>query len=137
MANTTQARGSSTMDRNGREGETTGDGEGQNVEANERGTEQDEREGRVRGRVISFLCLLLIYSDAPRLSASGANKFLEPPWQLDTLPSPRTFSPGLPSPPWSSLRGTFSPRDPPQRRDIPAASNSPVRRRRAARCNSS
>lgn len=99
MANTTQARGSSTMDRKGREGETTGDGEGQSVEANERGTGRDEREGRVRGRVISFLCLLLIYSDAPRLSASGANKFLEPPWQLDTLPSSRTFSPGLPSPP--------------------------------------
>lgn len=56
-----------------------------------RGTRWDEREGRARGRVISFLCLLLIYSDAPRLSASGANKFLEPPWQLDTLPSPHFF----------------------------------------------
>lgn len=56
-----------------------------------RGTGRDEREGRVRGRVISFLCLLLIYSDAPRLSASGTNKFLEPPWQLDTLPSPYFF----------------------------------------------
>lgn len=59
-----------------------------------------EREGRrmgeerVRGRVISFLCLLLIYSDAPRLSASGANKFLEPPRQLDTpsLSHPVLFS---------------------------------------------
>lgn len=68
----------------------------------------NERDGgwteeRVRGRVISFLCLLLIYSDAPRLSASGANKFLEPPRQLDTLHpplslslSPCTFSPHAP-----------------------------------------
>lgn len=69
-----------------------------------RGTRWDEREGRTRGRVISFLCLLLIYSDAPRLSASGANKFLEPPWQLDTLPSLHFF-PRRPPPP----SGPFSP----------------------------
>jgi hypothetical protein len=58
------------------------------------GREEDEENGReregwtrVRGQVISFLCLLLIYSDAPRLSASSANKFLEPSRQLRTLSS--------------------------------------------------
>lgn len=55
----------------------------------------DEREEWARGRVISFLCLLLIYSDAPRLSASGANKFLEPPRRLDT-PSPVRVFPASP-----------------------------------------
>lgn len=89
MANNVRAW-SSTMDR--AEERTTGDGK------RTRGTE-DGTEERVRGRVISFLCLLLIYSDAPRLSASGANKFLEPPRQLDTLHpplSPCTFSPHAP-----------------------------------------
>jgi len=58
------------------------------------GREEDQREGwtRVRGQVISFLCLLLIYSDASRLSASNANKFLEPSRQLRTL-SRTVFSP--------------------------------------------
>lgn len=74
------------------------------------------------GGVISFLCLLLIYSDAPRLSASGANKFLEPPRQLDT-PSP-SLPVLFPALPFSLPCPFFLPCDPPQRRDIPAASNS-------------
>lgn len=115
---------------------TTGEEERTRGDTGRRDGTRCEREGRrineerVRGRVISFLCLLLIYSDAPRLSASGANKFLEPPRQLDT-PLPAFFFPT------SNSLSTLFPSartDLPQRRDIPAALNSP-RRRRVARHN--
>lgn len=108
------------------------------VKERERETErpEDAREERERGagaggRVISFLCLLLIYSDAPRLSASGANKFLEPPRQLNTpalFPAPSSPSP--PPPPTFPLLTLFPPCDPLQRRDILAALNTPSAPRR-------
>lgn len=119
MANNVRAW-SSTMDR--AEERTTGDGKGRDDSERE-GRRMDEE--RVRGRVISFLCLLLIYSDAPRLSASGANKFLEPPRQLGTpFASLPTYF--FPHPHFRCLACSFfhPSRDPPQRRDIPAASNS-------------
>lgn len=103
-----------------------------------RGTGRDDREGRVRGRVISFLCLLLIYSDAPRLSASGANKFLEPPWQLDTLPSPHFFPhspPRSPRPPCPST--TLFPCSIHRSDEIFRPHRTASRWRRAVRCSSS
>lgn len=101
------------------------------------GSEREGRrmnEGRVRGWVISFLCLLLIYSDAPRLSASGANKFLESPRQLDTPSLSLSLIPALfpasPFPLFPLPLFSLSPARTTAATRYPAASNSPSAPRR-------